>query len=71
MKNIKFLKNKNIILNNTTYKPYTIGSLPNSFGFKKQYVGKDEKGNEKYKYGKDNWFNYKGLTYIEMNELSW
>tara|TARA_B100000941_G_C28425928_1_gene511460 strand:+ start:334 stop:549 length:216 start_codon:yes stop_codon:yes gene_type:complete len=71
MKNIKFLKNKNIILNNTTYKPYTLGNLPNSFGFKEQYVGKDEEGNEKYKYGKDNWFNYKGLTYIEMNELPW
>ena len=71
MKSIKFLKNKNIILNNTTYKPYTLGNLPNSFGFKEQYVGKDEEGNEKYKYGKDNWFNYKGLTYIEMNELPW
>ncbi len=71
MKNIKFLKNKNIILNNKTYKPYTIGNLPNSFGFKEKFTGYDENGNKTYQKGKDNWFNYKGLTYVEVTELPW
>ncbi len=32
MNTIKFLKNNYIQLNKTTYKPYTICELPNSFG---------------------------------------
>ena len=31
---IKFTTNKKIKLNGVTYKPYIIGSLPPSFGFK-------------------------------------
>jgi len=69
MKSIKFLKNKNIRLNGIEYKPYTIGNLPNSFGFKQKFNGYDDKGNEQFSSGKDNWFNYKGLTYVEAPEV--
>lgn len=66
MKTIKFTKDKRIIyLNGIEYKGYAVGELPNSFGFKKKYLGQDEEGNDQYKYGKDNWFKYKGLTFIE------
>ena len=54
MNKIKFLKEDKIQLNNTIYKPYTICSLPPSFG------SVDEDG---YSYITE-WFNYKGLTYI-------
>tara|TARA_R100001460_G_scaffold26838_2_gene54350 strand:+ start:965 stop:1153 length:189 start_codon:yes stop_codon:yes gene_type:complete len=50
-----------IKLNNTTYKGYLIGDLPPSFGFK-------DNGE---KQGKHQWFNYKGLTYIEKTILPW
>ena len=50
-----------IKLNNTTYKGYNVGDLPPSFGFKY----KDDKE------GKHEWFNYKGLTYIEKTILPW
>ena len=49
MQTIKFLKDNHIKLNQTIYKPYTICELPNSFGT-------DEV---------TDWFNYKGLTYIQ------
>ena len=66
MKTIKFTKDKKIIiLNGIEYKGYTVGDLPNSFGFKSMFNGYDEDGNEIYKFGKDNWFKYKGLTFIE------
>ena len=66
MKTIKFTKDKRIIyLNGIEYKGYTVGELPNSFGFKSMFNGYDEDGNETFKSGKDNWFNYKGLTFIE------
>jgi len=42
-----------------------VGDLPNSFGFKEKYLGQDEDGIDQYKFGKSNWFNYKGLTFIE------
>jgi len=32
MNKIKFLRNKNIKINGTIYKPYTICDLPNRFG---------------------------------------
>ena len=70
MKTIKF-KGKNIIfLNGMEYKGYNVGDLPPSFGFFKKLTGFDEDGNEQYKYGKSNWFNYKGLTFIEA-PLKW
>jgi len=66
MKTIKFTKDKRIIyLNGIEYKGYAVGELPNSFGFKQKYLGQDEEGNDQYKYGKSNWFKYKGLTFIE------
>ena len=52
------------------YKGYNVGDLPPSFGFFKKHNGFDEDGNEQYKYGKSNWFNYKGLTFIEA-PLKW
>jgi hypothetical protein len=56
MKNITFLKSKNILLNNKIYKPYLIGSLPSLFAFK--YDAIDDKE------GISEWFNSKGFTYI-------
>ena len=65
MKTIKFINKNTIILNGIEYKGYNIGDLPNSFGFKEKYLGQDEDGVDQYRFGKDNWFNYKGLTFIE------
>ena len=61
MQQIKFLPNNHIRLGKTTYKGYSIGNIPNSFGFIFQ--------NEKQ--GKSQWFNYKGLTYVEKTILPW
>ena len=58
MKNIKFLKNKFISLNNRVYKPYLIGDLPSTFGF----IYNAEKDQD----GISEWFNYKGLTYVPV-----
>lgn len=69
MKNtIKFKKNYesgaiHITLNGAEYKPYTIGNLPPSFGFKY-----DE---DKDKDGIHQWFNYKGLTYVPKKDSIW
>jgi len=66
MKTIKFTRDKKIIyLYGIEYKGYNVGDLPNSFGFKEKYLGQDEDGIDQYKFGKSNWFNYKGLTFIE------
>ena len=65
MKTIKFKGKNTIFLNGIEYKGYNVGDLPPSFGFFKKHNGFDEDGNEQYKYGKSNWFNYKGLTFIE------
>ena len=56
MKNIKFLKTKEIKLDGVKYRPYLIGSLPQKFAFiYDEFEDQD---------GVTNWFNYKGLTYI-------
>ena len=47
----------------TEYKGYNVGDLPNSFGFIYNKSLDQE--------GKSNWFNYKGLTYIEVTESPW
>ena len=60
---IKFTSNKKIKLNGVKYKPYTVGNLPPSFGFKYN--------EEKDKDGIYQWFNYKGLTYVEDKESIW
>lgn len=49
--------NKNIKLGDVSYRPYTIGELPNSFGFLSSEDGEQE--------GASKWFNYKGLTYLK------
>ena len=56
MKTIKFLKNNYIQLDKVIYKPYTVCSLPPSFG------DVDENGFSSI----TEWFNYKGLTYIAI-----
>ena len=56
MKNIKFLKNNFIKVNGVLYTPYTVGELPQSFGFIHN-ADKDQ-------WGTTQWFNFKGLTYI-------
>ena len=65
MNTIKFKGKNTIFLNGIEYKGYTVGDLPNSFGFKEKYLGQDEEGNDQYKFGKSHWFKYKGLTFIE------
>lgn len=54
-KSIKFLKNNFIKLNGVLYTPYTVGNLPQNFGFIT---------NEEDQDGYSEWFNFKGLTYI-------
>lgn len=66
MQSIKFYKKYDTYLaklGDVEYKGYAIGDLPPSFGVK----FKDNEGN----LGKYEWFNYKGLTYIEKSELPW
>lgn len=53
---IKFLKYNQILLNGVLYTPYTVGDLPNTFGF----IYDSEKETEGY----SEFFNFKGLTYI-------
>ena len=65
MKTIKFKGKNTIFLNGIEYKGYNVGDLPNSFGFKEKYLGQDEDGNDQFKYGKSEWFKYKGLTFVE------
>ena len=65
MNTIKFKGKNTIFLNGIEYKGYNVGELPPSFGFKEKYLGQDEEGNDQYKFGKSEWFNYKGLTFIE------
>ena len=56
MQQIKFLPNNQISLNTQIYQGYTIGELPNTFGFIYNQ-DKDQEGISEY-------FNYKGLTYV-------
>ena len=58
MKQIKFLKSKEIRLDGVKYRPYMIGSLPTMFAF--IYNAEDDKD------GITKWFNYKGLTYVPV-----
>ena len=63
MQQIKFLPNNHIRLGNKTYKGYHVGELPPKFAF---IYNEDTD-----KYGVSDWFNYKGLTYIEKVDLPW
>ena len=63
MKSIKFINSSTIKLNNTTYKGYSVSSLPKKFAF----IYNENKDQE----GINSWFNYKGLTYVEKTILPW
>ena len=63
MNKIEFLKENRIKLNGITYKGYSICELPNQFGMSEEIT--DEDGNVVDRSPLiDEWFNYKGLTYI-------
>ena len=63
MNRIEFLKNKRIKLNGITYKGYSICELPTAFGMTEDVM--DDDGNVVARLSLiDEWFNYKGLTYI-------
>ena len=52
-------------LNKKPYKGYNLGEIPPSFGFDAKLDGINENGQDKFKYGINKWFNYKGLTWIK------
>ena len=64
MNTIKFTSKTTCRLNGINYKGYLIGDLPNSFGFKEKHIGQDEEGKDQYKFGKYQWFNLNGLTWL-------
>ena len=66
MQSIKFKSNKTIKIGDDIYKPYNVGNLPPSFGFKSQ-----ANSNGDIKDGISEWFNYKGLTYILKSDNPW
>ena len=59
MQSIKFLSDKTIKLNSIKYKPYNVGNLPPTFGFKQRVTGDGDIQEGIYQ-----WFNYKGFTYV-------
>jgi len=64
MNRIKLLKNGNLVMTKSdveiTYRPHKIGELPKDFGCL-EYMR-----NGKKRTGINNWFKYKGLTYVEI-----
>ena len=65
MNTIKFTSKQTMKLNRKPYKGYLIGDIPMSFGFKQKFDSVDDNGKDKFRYGMDKWFNYKGLTWIK------
>tara|TARA_R110002050_G_scaffold41542_2_gene100707 strand:- start:341 stop:541 length:201 start_codon:yes stop_codon:yes gene_type:complete len=63
MQKLKQVDKTTIKINNVTYKGYTVGDLPTRFAF----IYNEDKDQE----GIFNWFNYKGLTYIEHKPSIW
>ena len=63
MKSIKFINSSTIKLNNTTYKGYSVSNLPKKFAF----IYNEDNDQD----GITEWFNYKGLTYVEKSLLPW
>ena len=63
MKSIKFINSSSIKLNNITYKGYTISNLPKKFAF----IYNEDKDQD----GITQWFNYKGLTYVQKSSNPW
>ena len=64
MNRIRFTSKTTMKLNKKPYKGYNLGEIPPSFGFDAKLDGIDENGQDKFKYGINKWFNYKGLTWI-------
>ena len=64
MNRIKFTSKTTMKLNKKPYKGYNLGEIPPSFGFDAKLDGIDENGQDKFKYGINKWFNYKGLTCV-------
>jgi len=64
MNRIKFTSKTTLKLNRKPYKGYELGDLPPSFGFNAKLDGVDDNGQDKFKYGINKWFNYKGLTWV-------
>ena len=60
MKQIKFINSTTIKLVHTIYKGYPVGELPKRFAF----IYNEDKEQE----GITEWFNYKGLTFVEKTE---
>jgi len=65
MNRIRFTSKTTMKLNRKPYKGYNLGEIPPSFGFDAKLDGIDENGQDKFKYGINKWFNYKGLTWIK------
>jgi hypothetical protein len=63
MNAIKFTSKTSLKLNGVDYKGYTVGNLPKKFAF----IYDEHDDTE----GITNWFNYKGLTYIEKSSNPW
>ena len=63
MKQIKFINSTTIKLDGQTYKGYPVGELPKRFTF----IYNEDKDQE----GITEWFNFKGLTYVEHNPSIW
>ena len=65
MNRIKILKNGNLVVTKSnveiTYTPHKIGELPKDFG-----CNEHKAPNGKLRTGINNWFKYKGLTYVEV-----
>ena len=64
MNRIGFTSKTTMKLNKRPYKGYNLGEIPPSFGFDAKLDGIDENGQDKFKYGINKWFNYKGLTWV-------
>ena len=67
MKTIKFLRDKKIQLDGTTYKPYCIGDLPPSFGC---IAHERDADGDIVKYGISEWFAFKGFATYQNNHVS-
>ena len=65
MNRIRFTSKTTMKLNKRPYKGYNLGEIPPSFGFDAKLDSIDENGQDKFKYGINKWFNYKGLTWIK------
>ena len=76
MKKIKFINSTTIKLIHTTYKGYPVGELPKRFAF----IYNEDSDQEGITFvveplsdqeGITEWFNYKGLTFVEYNPSIW